>query len=800
MILHSLRLLNFRRFRRAEIEFPENVIGLLGRNGAGKSTLLEAIAWALYGSRASRTDKLQIRSQFADERDSCEVELTFKLGSEKYRVFRALAGKNAAVEAALYHGDSLAPAAVRDSGVNQEIEKLLGLDQRAFEVSIFAKQKELAALSDFQDEQRRKIVSRLINLEAVDRARQRVMSDANEKRKYVEGAQTTQIEIPALEQQLAQQRMRLQLTQESLQQQEERGKQIAGQLETARKKSDDESARRDQCHRLQADLATIRIRQQELARQQQQIMKDQHEIIAEQPQLAALRPTRDQQEKLRRERETLQQQQQRAAQLREKEKLAATLLEQIQGKRTVASEWQRQLGDLQTLGEQENSVATRYQQTQAALLKWRAEEKRLGNELESIKTRGSDFRLKLDEVQKLGTQSPCPICTRPLAEHFPNVVKHFEDELSKLRNEYVKTSEARKQAETALRQAEAADAGVQREKVNLGAQRERLHQLQSNLLRQQNEIDDLQKRLQTVQNEIQSLGPLSFDPDWLTQVNADLNQIETQVQALTRLEERANRLPEINRRLSEAQKQIAESKQREEDLQTRLHALQFNEENYLTAKRAYDEANASYLHSQQAVGEAKAQVAAVSTEVRNLEQALDKARELLAAIARAKQEVILLDSLQEHLKIFRAELASRLRPLIADRASELLRLITAGRYSLLELDESYNIFLYDRRERYGIARFSGGEQDVANLCLRVAISQVIAQRTGKPPLQFIVLDEIFGSQDEERKTMVLATLRQLSNYFRQIFLITHVESVKESLPVVLQVEMAGEASEVKVVP
>jgi DNA repair exonuclease SbcCD ATPase subunit len=41
-------------------------------------------------------------------------------------------------------------------------------------------------------------------------------------------------------------------------------------------------------------------------------------------------------------------------------------------------------------------------------------------------------------------------------------------------------------------------------------------------------------------------------------------------------------------------------------------------------------------------------------------------------------------------------------------------------------------------------------------------------------------------------------LQRLSNYFRQVFLITHIESIKENLPVVLQVEMAGEASEVKV--
>jgi DNA repair protein SbcC/Rad50 len=798
MILHSLRLRNFRRFRQTEIEFPENVIGLLGRNGAGKSTLLEAIAWALYGSRAARTDKLQIRSQFADERDSCEVELAFKLGEETYRVWRSLAGKNAVVEAGLYRGDSLEPEAVRDSGVNEAVEKLLGLDYRAFEASIFAKQKELAALSDLQDEQRRKIVSRLINLEAVDRARQRVLSDANEKRKFLEGAQTTQVDILALEEQLSQQQARLKSVQEILQQQEEQAQVCATQLELARKKWEGESSRRDRYNQIQTAINGIHIRRQELTRQQQEIEKDQNEIAAEQPQLLALRPVREEHEKLRRERDLLQSQQQRAIQLQGKQQLAKTHLDQISARQTEANDWQQKLGELQKLGEQEKTVEKLLQQAQTEVLKWRAEEKRLSNELESVKTRGTDFKSKLDEVQKLGAQSPCPICTRPLAEHFSNVVNHFEEELAKLRNGYVQANETRKRAEAALRQAEIAEENIRIEKNNLSTQRERLHQLQNNLLRHQNEIDDLQKRLQTVQNEIQTLGPVAFDSARLAQVNEALRQVEARVHELTRLETRANRLPEIGRRLAGVQKQIADLQQQEEKLQAQLHDLQFDEELYLAAKRGHDEANATHLRSQQALGEAKGQFAVADAERRNLEQTLDKARELQAVIARTKHEVIVLDSLQDHLKIFRTELAGRLRPLIADRASELLRLITAGRYSLLELDESYNIFLYDGRASFGIERFSGGEQDIANLCLRVAISQVVAQRTGKPPLQFIVLDEIFGSQDEERKMMVLSALQQLSNYFRQIFLITHIDSIKENLPVVLQVEMAGEASEVKV--
>jgi hypothetical protein len=48
-----------------------------------------------------------------------------------------LAGKNAVVEAELYRGNDFVAAAVRDSGVNEAVEKLLGLDYRSFEVLIF---------------------------------------------------------------------------------------------------------------------------------------------------------------------------------------------------------------------------------------------------------------------------------------------------------------------------------------------------------------------------------------------------------------------------------------------------------------------------------------------------------------------------------------------------------------------------------------------------------------------------------------------------------------------------------------
>ena len=81
---------------------------------------------------------------------------------------------------------------------------------------------------------------------------------------------------------------------------------------------------------------------------------------------------------------------------------------------------------------------------------------------------------------------------------------------------------------------------------------------------------------------------------------------------------------------------------------------------------------------------------------------------------------------------------------------------------------------------------SGGEEDMANLVLRLAISQMIAERAGQA-FSLLVLDEIFGSLDETRRHHVVELLRGLQDRFEQVILITHIEGVRDGLDQVLEV-------------
>ncbi|MFQ5870461.1 MAG: SMC family ATPase, partial [Candidatus Zixiibacteriota bacterium] len=126
----------------------------------------------------------------------------------------------------------------------------------------------------------------------------------------------------------------------------------------------------------------------------------------------------------------------------------------------------------------------------------------------------------------------------------------------------------------------------------------------------------------------------------------------------------------------------------------------------------------------------------------------------------------------------RIELISRIRPSLSQLSSELLTEMTDGKYRGMELDEDYNIFIYDGGDKFGIERYSGGEKDLANLCLRLAISQSTSE-SHDFHFSFIILDEIFGSQDSLRKENIVQALSNLRNRFQQIFLITHVEEIKD---------------------
>ncbi len=166
-----------------------------------------------------------------------------------------------------------------------------------------------------------------------------------------------------------------------------------------------------------------------------------------------------------------------------------------------------------------------------------------------------------------------------------------------------------------------------------------------------------------------------------------------------------------------------------------------------------------------------------------------------ARAAEVRAELKLHEELDDAWGDLRTELNAQLRPELSDLASAFLADLTDGRYHELELDEQYRLLVMAEGEPRPV--ISGGEEDVANLALRLAISQMVAERAGQP-LSLLVLDEIFGSLDEHRRQQVVALLRRLADRFPQVVLITHIESVRDTVDRVLRVAIDPERGAAKV--
>ena len=100
--------------------------------------------------------------------------------------------------------------------------------------------------------------------------------------------------------------------------------------------------------------------------------------------------------------------------------------------------------------------------------------------------------------------------------------------------------------------------------------------------------------------------------------------------------------------------------------------------------------------------------------------------------------------------------------------------------------ETLDIHVSDEQGSRPYEMFSGGEAFRINLSLRIALSRVLAQRTGAPmPVLFI--DEGFGSQDTAGIERVMGAISTISAEFEKIIVITHLEDMKGTFPARIEV-------------
>ena len=178
----------------------------------------------------------------------------------------------------------------------------------------------------------------------------------------------------------------------------------------------------------------------------------------------------------------------------------------------------------------------------------------------------------------------------------------------------------------------------------------------------------------------------------------------------------------------------------------------------------------------------------LSTLVKQIETALAKLGKLREKKKELEDRISILTDLE---KLFKGKkfvefvAAERLK-YVSLEASKKLREISNGNYGL-EVDADCKFIIRDYKNggaQRDASTLSGGETFLASLALALALSAEI-QLKGTAPLELFFLDEGFGTLDDDLLEVVMSSLEKIHHDKLKVGIISHVEAIKNRVPVKL---------------
>jgi exonuclease SbcC len=161
-------------------------------------------------------------------------------------------------------------------------------------------------------------------------------------------------------------------------------------------------------------------------------------------------------------------------------------------------------------------------------------------------------------------------------------------------------------------------------------------------------------------------------------------------------------------------------------------------------------------------------------------------------------------------KGIQAILIEQALPEIENEANRLLGRMTDNRMSLklesqretrakeTNVIETLDIRISDELGTRNYEMFSGGEAFRIDLALRIALSRLLVRRAGAS-LPILIIDEGFGTQDNTGRERLIEAINSIQEDFEKIFVITHLEDLKEKFPVLIQVTRSTDGSTIAVI-
>jgi exonuclease SbcC len=823
--LISLRLEQWRSFERCELDFPDGLIGVVGPNGAGKTTLAEAVGWALFGRLRPGAKVGDVRRQGADSRSL--VELVFRLDDTVYRVERVVGGA-----AKLWIGDDGEPETVAVRATNARLVRELDMTWEIFQRTVFARQKDVAALDPAGTaDTRRRHVERLLGLERYRDAAERARTSVKHLDAELGGLRDAAPDLVSL-------RTEVTAASEAASASDPAVLAAEAVLETAKAALDNVERALEQSRLTAVHHAALMARRDRAAETAEncddRLAACRRQATARATkleQLAELHARRDDVGALAAVRRGWDDAQVRHTALAAAEAAEAMVafdpeatgrraarlsavraeLDEIHASPAVSTEGLEQRVEALELAEAAGCVADAQAALDAAEALRDALRERIAVLHEDV-ARDSEH---LDAIERSGPDAPCTVCLRPYGEDFDEIrraqgerLEAHTGALAAHRRQLCDSEGEWKLATTTLRAAETAAAAIARTAGADSAQaaREALVSARAAAAERAARLADLDARRRELEPAVAAdghaeraaaehrgrlaecraqlaatlarLGVARYDGAAHAIALACHDDAIAARELALKLRSEVEASAGIDDEVTSLEAELAAATGERTGAETELRTLSFDAELEPLLRGRRDTATQAKETAIESLGAARAEARARDAHVRELTTRLEHAEGVRVRIAEHER------TLREHaaaaaiLTDFRTAQNERAWPRLEEGAGALLGETTDGRYLDVRLSQDYKLVMVDRGEEHGLERYSGGEQDLANLCLRLAIADWVARERGVE-IGFVVLDEVFGSQDDERRRRLVDELRGLSNRFHQLLVITHASDVAD---------------------
>jgi exonuclease SbcC len=310
-------------------------------------------------------------------------------------------------------------------------------------------------------------------------------------------------------------------------------------------------------------------------------------------------------------------------------------------------------------------------------------------------------------------------------------------------------------------------------------------------------IQDLEKRREKLKAEREAIASerekLGFDPATHELLKKEFQAFERNHTRYLELKSRMDHIPVLEKQEEDLKAQAATIRQILEELNAVLLRIAFSPEDLGRVDRDLQVVRQNLLRLGQLLERSRSEMGHREEEQGRLTGILERLEKDREEHDRLSEEIRMIELTRDQLNGFTDHLLGVVRDQIQDETGRILSEITDGRYDTVFLDDNFELLVHDLGGDYPVSRFSGGEQDDVAIALRIALSRYIAEMHELHDSTFLIFDEIFGSQDEERRGNIFRALRTLEPYFPQIFLISHVTEVQGEFGNTLVVEAVSES-------